>query len=121
MGEVVNDILVSILIFTKRKNHLSIKDGYYLLMMRLRVFNIILVLLILAIAVQGQNLVKGVVYNSTNNNVLQNVELYDNSSGYITKTNREGAFKFYTKKEDLSIGLLKTYMQVLIKHCKVLF
>ena len=72
-------------------------------MMRLRVFNIILVLLILAIAVQGQNLVKGVVYNSTNNNVLQNVELYDNSSGYITKTNQEGAFKFYTKKEEIDL------------------
>ena len=71
-------------------------------MMKFGVFNII-VFLVLSKSMFSQNIYSGTTLESNSNNLLADVEIYDYYSGFISKSNQKGEFKFSSEKTSLKL------------------
>ena len=69
-------------------------------------FRIFLLLIIANIGI-AQNIFSGCILASDNNKSLVDVEIHDFYDGFITKTDKNGNFKFSSKKQRLKLVLYK--------------
>ncbi|WP_437344040.1 TonB-dependent receptor domain-containing protein [Winogradskyella undariae] len=82
-------------------------------MMKLKVYNILIVLLVSISTALSQNKVSGIVTESETNSPLANVEVFEKSSGMLAKTDASGYFEFTTNKEKLTIVFFSYEFQVI--------
>lgn len=67
---------------------------------------ICVVMLLFSVVIFSQQKVKGVVKDE-NKNPLKNVEIYNTTGGFLTKTNAKGFYEFYTSKSKILLVLFK--------------
>ena len=76
-------------------------------MMKLKDFKYLFYLFFCSICVEGQNIVYGVVSDSTSNKVLENVKIVDTSGLVIDKTDSYGYYSCSTSKDFIHIAFVK--------------
>ena len=81
-------------------------------MMKLKVYNTLLVLFIAMTTVLAQNKVSGVVTDKASNKTLANVEIFEKSSGVLAKTNTDGYYEFTTYKKTITLVFFSYEFQV---------
>ncbi len=81
-------------------------------MMKLKVYNTLLVLFIAMTTVLAQNKVSGVVTDKASNKTLANVEIFEKSSGVLAKTNTDGYYEFTTNKKTITLVFFSYEFQV---------
>ena len=81
-------------------NRLNQNIGYYHLRMKLKDCKLIIAL-IFSVSLYAQNTVNGVVLYAKTNTPINNVQVFDKSSGLLTTTNTSGEFEFQTDKENM--------------------
>ena len=81
-------------------------------MMKLKVYNTLLVLFIAMTTVLAQNKVSGVVTDKASNKTLANVEIFEKSSGVLAKTNSDGYYEFTTSKKTIILVFFSYEFQV---------
>ena len=91
---------------------MSIKNGFYHLMMKLRDYSLLVILLSLTLLTFGQKKVSGVI-NDDKGKALNNVEIFDKSSGRLAITNFDGYYEFNTEKSELSLVFFSYEFQIL--------
>ena len=74
--------------------------------MNSKAFRILLLLIIAKIGL-AQNIFSGCILASDNKKALVDVEIHDFYDGFITKTDKNGNFKFLSKKQRLKLVLYK--------------
>ena len=71
--------------------------------MKLKDFKIHVVILLVSFSAIAQNKISGTVTDSSNNQKLNEVQVYDKISGLLATTNTEGYFEFLTDKKELTL------------------
>lgn len=82
-------------------------------MMKLKVYNILILLSVSISVALAQNKVSGIVTSKITNSVMPNVEIFDKSSGLLVTTDTEGYYEFTTSKDTLTIVFFSYQFQVL--------
>ena len=94
------------LIYTLKESHLKIKHGYCHLMMKSKVFKILILLYLSIQYSYGQNRVFGTVKIEESENQNSIVFIYDGNSKLLTETNENGFYEFYTEKKEMNVIFL---------------
>lgn len=71
--------------------------------MKLKDFNLLIVMCLLALNLIAQNKVSGFVNNEEANSPINNIEIFSKESGKLTTTNKEGYFEFTTYKKKITL------------------
>ncbi|NRA94123.1 MAG: carboxypeptidase-like regulatory domain-containing protein [Psychroserpens sp.] len=81
--------------------------------MKLRDYSVILIVCFIGLITSAQGKVSGYVTNSDTNDVIQNVEVFDKSTGLLTTSDAKGYFEFTTTKTELTLVFFATEFQIL--------
>ena len=76
-------------------------------MMKLKDFKYFVCLFFLSFYLQGQNVVYGVINDTTYNVLLDNVKLIDNNGVLLTTTDSTGYYYYTTSKNLVNISFVK--------------
>lgn len=71
--------------------------------MKLKDFNLLIVMCLLTINIIAQTKVSGFVNNEETNSPINDIEIFSKASGKLTTTNKEGYFEFTTYKEKITL------------------
>ena len=71
--------------------------------MKLKDFNLLIVMCLLKLNLIEQNKVSGFVNNEEANSPINNIEIFSKESGKLTTTNKEGYFEFTTYKKKITL------------------
>ena len=71
--------------------------------MKLKDFNLLIVMCLLTLNLIAQNKVSGFVNNEEVNSPINNIEIFSKESGKLTTTNKEGYFEFTTHKKKITL------------------
>ncbi len=88
-------------------------------MMKLKDFKYLFYLFFFTLCVEGQNIVYGVVSDSTNNALLENVKIVDTNGLVIDNTDTYGYYSYSTSKDFIHIAFVKDGFSLFSK--KILF
>ncbi len=94
-------------------NHLNLKLGYYHLTMTLKDFKLLVCICLFSICSYGQFKVSGYITSSSTNDVLGEIEVFDKSSGLLTKSNSNGFYEFTTDKSKLTLIFYNSQFELL--------
>ncbi|WP_317170231.1 TonB-dependent receptor domain-containing protein [Winogradskyella eckloniae] len=81
-------------------------------MMKLKVYNTILLVFITVSSALAQSKVSGIVTSQESNKSLSNVEIFEKASGLLAKTDAKGYFEFTTTKKTLTLVFFSYEFQV---------
>ena len=86
-------------------SRLKISLGFYLLMMRLKVFNIILIIFLTSnIQLLGQNnFIFGYIKHSQTKQSIPNTEIYEYGGKLLAISNKYGYYEFYTNNDSIEL------------------
>lgn len=80
--------------------------------MKLKVYNTLLLVLIIVSTALAQNKVSGIVTSQESNKALPNVEIFEKASGLLAKTNTKGYYEFTTTKQEITLVFFSFDFQV---------
>ncbi len=71
--------------------------------MKLKDYKVLIIFFMLSFSLAAQYKISGIVTNSDNSSVINQVEVYDKEIGKLATTNSEGYFEFSTQKEKITL------------------